>query len=498
MINKITSHIPVLMVVLPMLAIFLVAAIRGANYISKIAFISSSINLGLSVILLDNLIETHLVSYALGNWQPPIGIEFRVDYLNAPLIFLINLMFFLAFSFGAKLLETQIFSTVPAAKLWIVYSLFFLSQIGLLGITSTGDLFNLYVFIEILSLSTYALLSLGKDKRAVVGGFHYLVMGTIGATFILIGVGLILSLTGSLNMANVKQLSQNLYENKAFLVGVAFYLAGSLLKVALIPLHSWMVKTYEYAPSSLITFLAGISNFVGFYIILRFIYSVLDYKILFSQLNIGLIFEILGVISILAGSILAYTQTSMRKIFIFSSLTHIGYITLSLSLASADALKLTFVYLVTDVLLKTALFCAVAILEGLKGSTELDNLKGIVVSYPRFTWLLGANIITNATLPPTMHFFNKLNLMSTLVDKQRIVTFVCIIFASLLGLLYNYKIINKIFFHDGQRIVNPFKAKPIDKTSKILFYALSSISTMLVIFYGTLNDYADLITNSIF
>ncbi|MCC2647009.1 MAG: nuoN2 [Rickettsiaceae bacterium] len=498
LINKIISHIPVLQVIIPMLAIFLMAAIRKPNTSYYLSLISSIINFALSIILALNLGDISYFSYALGNWQAPIGIEFRIDYLNLPIIILVNLVFFLFFLLGRKLLDSQIFSTTSPNKIWIIYSLLLLSQLGLLGMSSTGDLFNLYVFIEISSLAAYALLSLGKDKRAVIGAFHYLVLGTIGATFILIGIGLILAVTGSLNIIDVKQLNANLYSNKAFLIGICFYLTGSLLKIALIPLHSWMVQAYEYASSAIITAISGTSNFVGFYIIIRFIYSVLDYKVLYSQLNIGFVFEILGIISIITGSSLALLQTSFKKIVIFSSLTHIGYITLSLSFAESAMFQVTIIYLITDIILKTTLFAAISILENLKGSSELDNIRGIIKIYPRFTWLLLINILNNAALPPTMHFFNKLNLIQAFVNKNHIFTFIAIIIASLLGLLYNYKIINAIFFDDGKKFVNPVKAKPIDKTSKFLFYLLSTISIIQIFFYKILNEYTEQIIKAIF
>jgi multicomponent Na+:H+ antiporter subunit D len=418
--------------------------------------------------------------------------------LNFPAIFLINLIYFLFFSLGGRLLEAQVISNTSSGKIWIIYALLLLSQIGLLGISCTGDLFNLYVFIEISSLTTYALLSLGSDKRSVVGAFHYLVLGTIGATFILIGIGLLLATTGSLNMDDIKQLSSNLYSNNAFIVGIAFYLTGSLLKVAIIPFHSWMVQAYEYASSAIIALITGLSNFVGFYVVIRFIYSVLEPNILYNELNIGLIFECLGVLSVLLGAILALSQNSLRNIIIFSSFTHIGYITLSLAFNSSLAFKVTIIYLITDVILKTTLFVGVAILEGVKGSSELENIKGIVKYYPRFTWLLCFTILNNTALPPTMHFFNKLNILQVYVSKGHLATFIAMIFASFLGLLYNYKIINTIFFDDGKKLTTPGKAKPIDKSSKFLFYLLSSISIVQIFCYRMLNDYTDQIIKAIF
>jgi multicomponent Na+:H+ antiporter subunit D len=171
---------------------------------------------------------------------------------------------------------------------------------------------------------------------------------------------------------------------------------------------------------------------------------------------------------------------------------------LSLSFAESSIFHVTFIYLITDIILKTTLFAAISILENLKGSSELDNIRGIIKIYPRFTWLLLINILNNAALPPTMHFFNKLNLIQAFVNKGHIFTFIAIIIASLLGLLYNYKIINAIFFDDGKKFVNPVKAKAIDKTSKFLFYLLSTISIIQIFFYKMLNEYTEQIIKTIF
>ncbi len=497
LINKIIPHIPVLQVMTPMCAVFLSAIFRNPKKAASIALLSSLLTLILSLILIIPLSDNGFINYALGNWHPPVGIEYKIDYLNLPLILLINTTFFLFFLLGERMLESQVLSHTPSKNIWIVYALLLLSQIGLLGISSTADLFNLYVFIEIASLAAYALFSLGKDKRAVIGAFNYLVLGTIGATFILIGIGLILAVTGSLNMRDIKLLSVDLYKNKAFMLGIAFYITGSLLKVALIPMHSWMVQAYNYSSSVIIAQLSGISNFVGFYIIIRFIYGVLEYKIIYNHFHIGLLFETIGLLSIIIGSLLAVLEKSLKKILIFSSLANIGYISLALSIPGVQTLQIAIIYLIVEVTLKTALFLSVGILEDLMGSTQLKNISGISRPYPMFTLFLCLNLIMNAALPPSMPFFNKLVLMQTFVNQGHIFTLIVMIIASLLGLFYNYRIIGTIYFEDYKEHADFIKPKQIVRSSKLLFYFFSTLSIIIIFFYSALSHYIKLITKVI-
>ena len=191
----IAAHLPALQVVIPLIAAPVCLLLRHSGLVWGFALLVSWSTLGIAAALLDQVLASGTISYAMGNWAAPWGIEYRVDTLSA----------FVA-GIGAVVMpfaRTSVRREIPADRISLFYTAYLLCLAGLLGITITGDAFNLFVFLEISSLSSYILISLGKDRRALTAAYRYLVMGTIGATFILIGVGLLYMMTGTLNMADL-------------------------------------------------------------------------------------------------------------------------------------------------------------------------------------------------------------------------------------------------------------------------------------------------------
>ena len=216
--------------------------------------------------------EGAVISYALGAWQPPVGIEFRVDALNAALLLLLTASAVLALIFALPSVEDEI----DKDKRALFYSAFLVVLSGLAGVATTGDAFNMFVFLEISSIPTYALIAMGAshDRRALTSSFNYLVMGTIGATFFVIGVGFLYMATGTLNMADLAMRLPELQGDRVVEIGFAFILVGLGLKAALFPLHLWLPGAYAYAPSFVTTFLAATATKVAFYAIIRFSFDV--------------------------------------------------------------------------------------------------------------------------------------------------------------------------------------------------------------------------------
>ncbi|NJM91995.1 MAG: hypothetical protein HC861_04535 [Rhodospirillaceae bacterium] len=193
------SHLPALQIVIPLLGGLLAALLRRGVLAFGVTLVVSWLMPVVSAVMLHQVLNAGPISYALGGWPPPWGIEYRVDVLNAFVLVLIS-------SIGAVIVpfarRSVAFEVGERRAAWF-YCMYLMCLTGLLGVTVTGDAFNAFVFLEISSLSTYVLIALGKDRRALVAAFRYLVMGTIGATFYVIGVGFLYLLTGSLNMVDI-------------------------------------------------------------------------------------------------------------------------------------------------------------------------------------------------------------------------------------------------------------------------------------------------------
>ena len=178
------NQLPVIVIVLPLIAAPLCVLLRNAAIVRIFSVLVAWSCLGMSLVLLDQVTSGEPISYALGNWPPPLGIEYRIDVLNAYVLVVVSLITAVVLLFPLDSTALRI----PPARHYLFYASFLLCLTGLLGITVTGDVFNIFVFLEISSLASYALISLGRDRRALKAAFSYLIMGTIGATFILIGI----------------------------------------------------------------------------------------------------------------------------------------------------------------------------------------------------------------------------------------------------------------------------------------------------------------------
>lgn len=271
----IVKNLPALQVLVPFMgALFLILAPHRLAY--YIAVVAGLIGVAFSGFLLSS--DFTEISYAFGDWPPPFGIEYRLDRMNEPIIFYINAVLSFLLLFNRALIETSILSYAPAKREKLFYAILLFAHAGFVGILSTNDIFNLYVFIEISSLSAYALMSCGSNPKAPVGAFDYLILGTIGATLILIGIGFLLATTGSLNMTDIKNLLAGNYHLKTVRTAACFLIVGCLLKLAFFPMHFWMRRAYNSAPIAVLIYLASISGVIGSYMLIKISYFVLDYS----------------------------------------------------------------------------------------------------------------------------------------------------------------------------------------------------------------------------
>jgi multicomponent Na+:H+ antiporter subunit D len=373
--NPALPHLPALQVVIPLLGSVLVAFVRRASVAFGIALIVSWIMLPLSATMLWQVLAGGPISYAIGGWAPPWGIEYRVDVLNAFVLLLISAVAAVIMPFAYRSIDFEIDESKEA---WF-YCMYLLCLAGLLGVAITGDAFNAFVFLEISSLATYVLIALGPDRRALLAAFQYLLMGTIGATFYVIGVGYLYLLTGSLNMADVADRLATVpdAQSKAILVSLAFVTVGVSLKLALFPLHAWLPNAYAHAPSWVTALLAATATKVAIYLLVRFYFSVYGGAFDWRSLPIGEILIALSVAAMFIASVIAVFETDVKRMLAYSSLAQIGYITLGIGLANQAGLTGSLVHIVNHALMKAALFLAIGAVFYRVGTVQLADLAGI-------------------------------------------------------------------------------------------------------------------------
>ena len=406
------------------------------------ALLTSGVAFLISIALLQEVIQNGTIIYALGGWSAPWGIEYRIDLLNAYVLLIVS-------GVSAVVLlstQTSIQNELAEDKHTYLYTLYLLCLAGLLGIVATGDVFNVFVFLEIASLSSYALVAMGNSRGALWASFQYLIMGTVGATFILIGIGLMYAMTGTLNMYDLSQRLPEVSDSRTVFTAFAFFIVGVCLKLALFPLHLWLPNAYTHAPSAITAFLAATATKVSVYILIRFVFSVFGVEFSFSRFPLQDIFLTLSIAGILIASTTAIFQQNVKRLLAYSSVAHISYMILGFSIGNQAGLVATLLHLFNHALMTGALFLALGAVMYRVGGVRLQDFSGLGKLMP---WTMAAIVIGGLRLigvPLTVGFISKWYLVSATLEQGWWPVAVVVLIGSLLTVVYIGRIVEAAYF----------------------------------------------------
>lgn len=436
------SHFPILQVIVPLMAAPICLLLQQRRLVWIFATLASALAFLISFQLLYQ-VQTHgTLIYELGGWKAPIGIEYRIDSLSALLLVLVCGMSTVVLMGAYQSIQKEI----PEDKQTLFFIAFLLCLAGLLGIVATGDAFNVFVFLEISSLSTYTLIGLGRDRRALWASYQYLIMGTIGATFILIGIGLMYMMTGTLNMNDLAERLPEVGQTKTVFTAFAFFIVGVCLKLALFPLHLWLPNAYAYAPSMVTAFLAATATKVAVYILIRFTFTIFGVEFSLSYLPLSQLLMVLGLLGVFGASIVAILQTNVKRLFAFSSVAQIGYMIIGFSLGSQAGLKAALLHLFNHALMKGAIFMAIAGLVYRVGANNLEDFKGIGQRMPLTAAAIVVGGLSLIGVPLTVGFVSKWYLIVALLEKGLWPVVALVLMGSLLAVVYVWKLVEVAYF----------------------------------------------------
>jgi len=402
-----------------------------------------------AVTILVTVIKSGAIDYWLGGWQPPWGIAFRIDHLNAIMLVLISLLSMLAAIHAKKSIEREL--TEKTTPFW---SLFLLLITGLLGICITGDLFNLFVLLEVASLSGYALIALG-EKKALYASFRYIIMGTIGASFYLLGVGYLYIATGSLNMADLAQLLPNLYQSKMVLVGFAFILLGLSIKMALFPMHVWLPDAYAFAPSAVSAAVAPLMTKVMAYVMIRVMFTVFKPEFSISLFQVNDIMVWLGTIAILFGAIMALSQDDFKRMLTYVIVAEIGYIIGGVGIANAIALQGAVFHIINDALMMACLFFVAGHIMYRTNGHRIDDFAGMFKQMPVTAAIFTVGALAVIGVPPTCGFFSKWYLLLGGIAAQEWVYVAALLICTLINIALFFRVFDKGLFNHAHTATAP-------------------------------------------
>jgi multicomponent Na+:H+ antiporter subunit D len=465
--------LPVLQVVVPLLIAPLVMILRPSGLAWAAATATSFMAFLIALKLAAAALAGEALRYELGAWAAPYGIELHVDSFGALLLLILTVASTLALLAGKASLEQQL----EAHRQPMFLTAWLLVLAGLSGILVSADAFNIFVFMEISSLASYILVAGGPNRRAMPAVFKYLVMGTIGATFYLIGIGLVYMMTGTLNLADIQLRIQDVTDLRPILVAAGFITVGLGLKAAVFPLHVWLPNAYNFAPHAATVFLAACATKVALYVLLGFDFVVFQQNLVGHETQFAAFLMPLAVLGILAASGVALLEPNLKRLLAFSSVAQVGYILLGASMVSLPGLTAGLVHMFNHALAKGALFLAVMCLAMRFPSLELDDLAGAARRMP---WTMAAFVVAGLSLigiPGTAGFISKWYLISASLELGGVgwLLVAVIVTGSLMAVAYIWRVVETAWFREPVGDQPPVREAPMTMLAVTWLAALANI-----------------------
>lgn len=438
------EHYPVLIIVISLLSAFtiLIAGWLNKKTCLPISLATIFVQLLLAFSILHHVVITREpIHYWLGGWAPPWGIEYVVDAFNAYVLVIVLFICLLTVIYAKRSIEKEL-----PHKIVPFYVVFQLLVTGLCGITVTGDIFNLYVFLEIASLAAYALIA-AAGGRSLKASYNYVIMGSIGACFYLLGAGFLYSVTGSLNMADLSYLLPPLYGNKVVQAAFVFFVVGISIKMALFPLHVWQPDAYTYAPSAVSVIIAAAMSKVSIYAFIRILFSVFTTDFIHIYVPITDVLSWIAAIAIIVGSVIAIMQTNLKRMLAYSSVSQIGYIVLGVALFSTQwGLYGALIHILNHAITKGCLFMVAGAIIYRTGLRSINDFEGLGKKMPYTCAAFTLAALSMIGVPPTVGFITKLCLVLASLEAVEYVYVAVILASTLLNLVYFWRVIERMYF----------------------------------------------------
>jgi multicomponent Na+:H+ antiporter subunit D len=410
------------------------------------AVATTAVTLVLAVVGLATTLREGPLHHEVGGWPPPVGIEYVLDPLSG---FVITLMAFIGLLITIYPVKAG-FDTQPLRGTPL-YGLVLLLLTGLAGVVLSGDLFNLFVFLEIYAIATYGLVALGGGK-ALFASFRYLLIGTAGSGLYLLGVGFIYFSTGSLNMADIAGLLPELGDSPTIAGALGLIVTGLAVKMALFPFHVWLPDAHSYATPAVAALLAAVQVKAAAYALIRILFDVFG-PVYVGDLHVTTMLAWFGGAGIVVGSVMAFRAKDIKRLLAYSTVAQLGFIGLGIGLANPLALVGALFHVLNHAVMKSCLFLVAGGVLAQTGIKEISRYAGM---WRRMPWTMagfGIAALSMIGIPPTAGFFSKWNLFLGSLDANEWVLAFIIAGSSLLTLLYFLKLFEQIFTQEPQEEV---------------------------------------------
>jgi len=459
-----------LFIVIPLGAAFLIPfLVKMWRRIPDLTGTLATLSLTVLAFRLTDKINTARVYY-VGGWEPvkgiPIGISMVADGLSVLMLIIINFIALMVSIYSIEYMKQY----TDKAKYYI---LFLLMIAGLNGVVLSGDLFNMFVFLEISAIASYSLVAFGIGAEELEASFKYQVLGGTASAFILFAIAIVYRITGTLNMADVSKVISTTGLNSAVLFSALLFFAGFSLKAALVPFHAWLPDAHPSAPAPISAMLSGVViKVLGVYALIRVFFNVYGIGTFNSILSMMLIF---GLISMVFGGILAVGQKDLKRMFAYSSISQIGYIIFALGLGTKLGYFAAVFHLINHAAFKSLLFLDSGAIVYRTGTRDLEKMGGLAQVMPVTSWTSLVGSLSISGIPPFAGFWSKLLIIIAAVQAKHFIWAFVAILVSIITLVYFMKFYKMAFLGKLNESFAKIKEVPVFMSLPLIILALLGI-----------------------
>ena len=456
------------------LAIVLMFSWSRISWQKTISVVGSAVNLGVAIWLFTTVWRYGTQTVQAGNWAPPFGITFAVDTFSATLVLLTACAGLAVSGFSSG-------SVIPARLKFGFFPIFHFLLLGLNGAFITGDLFNLYVWFEIIIITSFVLLTIGGEKAQLEGAVKYFTLNILASIVFLTAIAVLYGLTGSLNMADLAGKVAAVENRTLVQVNALLFLVGFGIKSAVFPLYFWLPASYHTPPSAVSSIFGGLLTKVGVYALIRVFTLIFDIDMLLENVLLAI-----AVLTLFSGAIGAIVQNNIRKVFSYLVICHIGYMIAGLGMMTKMALTGAIFYLIHDIIVKTNLFMVSGVIYKIKATHSMRKLGDFYANYPKMSLLFAIPLFSLVGIPPLSGFWPKLSLIGAGWETENYLLISAIIFASFITLVVIVKLWSEVFWKKGEEIQKPRnfpyfqKLTTVKKTQMIAPIIFLSIVTLYI------------------
>ena len=469
---------PEILIVLPLLiplltAVILVLLWNQLRWQRLISVFGAGLYLAAVLSLLYQVQGNGIRSIQIGSWPAPFGITFVVDLFSAIMLAVTGIIVLLVaiYSLGSIDVRRAAFGYYP---------LYFVLVMGISGAFLTGDIFNLYVWFEVMLIASFVLTALGGERAQMEGALKYVALNLLSSAIFLAAIGTLYGVAGTLNMADLARVLPNIEHGLLNTLAMMFLVAFGL-KAAIFPLFFWLPAAYHTPPAAVSAIFAGLLTKVGIYALVRVFTLIFVQEIAYTHT----ILLVLAALTMLVGIMGAISQRDFRRVLSFNLISHIGFMLFGLALFTPLAIAGMILYTIHHMIVKTTLFLGSGLVYRLGGTYNLEKLGGLYRSQPLVAALFFIPAISLAGLPPFSGFWPKMALFQAGLGEQEYLIIGVALVMSLLTLYSMMKIWNQAFW-------KPAPQEPAASTHQIPFWKLQVMPvltlTVLIIALGLIPD----------